>query len=338
MRYPFRSTALLAFGVLLLVILLWAGMRQDAPAPAGSEQVAETSTAPTTELPAEEAEAGEVMEVTSRAKSETGTTAAETANAAETPPMKEELPELPSAEQLVVLRDVESSFAAAFDGDQNEAVQLGGFLNQCQLSFQDRNRVEQSIARAERSFAEGKPLTQFRPSGPAQQFDSLEAFQSDQWNTFFRCQAARKLVNDDFWADLEQQADAGSPVARYLFATLMREPPARALTFDRWDEELELREQAREYTWRNLEDREPLGLLALVQLEGLGFSMRGIGTGASTNKVLILAAVKCGLTTPELLQSVDQLLLQVERIEKTQPGALERLNTASDEARRMFCK
>ncbi len=241
-----------------------------------------------------------------------------------------------SAEQEVVLRDVESSISAALSGDQNEALELASFLNQCQFTFHDRTRVEQSIARAERSFAEGKPLTQFRPSSPAQQFDTLQDFESSQWDTFFRCEAARRLVNDDFWSDLEAQADAGNPVARYLFATLIRESPAAKLAFENWDEELQRREQSREYTWRNLDEREPLGLLALVELEGWGFAMRG--NSISNNSVLILAAVKCGLSTPDLLQSVDQLLQMAERLEKSQPGALERLNTASDEARRMFCK
>jgi hypothetical protein len=231
---------------------------------------------------------------------------------------------------------VESSISNALSGDQNEALELAGFLNQCQFTFRDRTRVEQSIARAERSFAEGKPLTQFRPSSPAQQFDTLQDFESSQWNTYFRCEAARRLVNDDFWSNLEAQADAGNPVARYLFATLIRESPAAILAFENWDEDLQRREQAREYTWRNLDEREPLGLLALVELEGYGFAARG--NSISSRSVMILAAVKCGLSTPNLLQSVDQILQMAERLEKSQPGALERLNTASDEARRMFCK
>lgn len=340
MRPGSRYAVLLTAGGLLLVILLWALVRDGTPVPSGSDQAIEPSATASTELPAGdfEPEADEAVEVTSILKSGGSTTKPESSGAAGTPATTEALPELPSAEQQVVLRDVEAQITAAFDGDQNEAVALAAFLNQCQFTFRDRNRVEHSINNAERSFAEGQPLTQFRPSSPAQTFDTLQDFSSNQWNTFFRCEAARSLVNDAFWSNLEEQADAGNPVARYLFATLARNGLPQALAFENWDVDLQYREQAREYTWRNLDEREPLGLLALVEMEGRGMGMRGTRAAASTNTVLLLAAVKCGLSTPELLQSVDQLLESVGRMEEVQPGALERLNTASDQARRMFCK
>jgi hypothetical protein len=338
MRRKSRSAVFLIIGGGLLVILLWAWMRAEETTPASSAGAA--NVAENAGLPAEETESPNASGLDSappeQAQSSTFTTTTE----ATTPPNSApgtEKPSTPlSAEQLIVLRDVESNLAAAFAGDHNEAVALSGFLNQCQFTFRDRHRVEQSIARAERSFAEGKPLTQFRPSGPAQQFETLEAFESDQWDTFFRCDAARTLITEDFWDRLEQQADAGNPAARYLFATLMREPPSRDFAFDRWDEDLELREQAREYTWRNLEEREPLGLLALAYSEGA--SMRFNAGWTTTSGVLVLAAIKCGLSTPELLQSADQILQHVERRSSTQPELLEQLNNASDEARQMFCK
>jgi len=258
-------------------------------------------------------------------------------DASATTPPQAESAAATTAEQLAVLRDVESQISTALDGDQNAAIELGAFLNQCQFTFHDRHRVEQSIARGQRAYAEGKPVTQFRPSSPARQFETFPEFESSQWNTFFRCEAARKLVTEDFWASLQQQADAGNPVARYLFATLMRHDPSNILTFELWDEELAQRDQAREYTTRNLEDREPLGVLALAAAEA-GIGLRFTGSGINTHSVLVLAAVKCGLATPDLLQAVDDLLQQVERMEKTKPGALERLNAASDEARQMFCK
>jgi hypothetical protein len=254
-----------------------------------------------------------------------------------TTPAKADAHVAPSAEQLVVLREVESQISAALEGDSNKAVDLGNFLNQCQFTFHDRNRVEQAIARGRRAYDENKPPIQFRPTGPVQQFESFQEFESNQWDTFFRCEAARSLVNDDFWANLEQQADAGNPVARYLFATLMREDPSEIVAFERWADALAYREQAREYTSQNLAEREPLDVLALAMSEG-GIGLRFNGAGVGTHSVLVLAAVKCGLATPDLLQSVDQMLEKAERLEKTQPGALGRLNAASDEARQMFCK
>ncbi len=340
MRSGSKVVVLTAVAGSILLVLLWLLLRSGAPVPetafpATGETSAEAAQALAEEpAPEEPEESGLAGATTGRSRATTGQPAPELEG--NSTAMPEALPEPLSAEQEVVQREVESSISAALSGDQNEALELASFLNQCQFTFNDRNRVEQSIARAERSFAEGKPLTQFRPSSPAQQFDTLQDFESSQWDIFFRCEAARRLVNDDFWSNLEAQADAGNPVARYLFATLIRESPAAKLAFENWDEELQRREQSREYTWRNLDEREPLGLLALVELEAWGFAMRG--NSISNTSVLTLAAVKCGLSTPDLLQSVDQLLQVAERLEKSQPGALERLNSASDEARRMFCK
>lgn len=340
MRSGSKSAVLATIGGILLLAVLWFWLRADTPTTldttvAGGQPVADEVLAVADEATGQDEEMPAVAEGTTT-DSRPGSNEPSPGPGALSPSPAEAEPELLSPEQEVVLRDVESSISAALSGDQNEALELASFLNQCQFSFRDRNRVEQSITRAERSFAEGKPLTQFRPSSPAQQFDNLADFESSQWDTFFRCEAARRLVNDDFWRNLEAQADAGNPVARYLFATLIRESPATIIAFENWDEELELREQSRDYTWRNLEDREPLGLLALAQQEGFGFGLRG--NSISNGSVLVLAAVKCGLSTPDLLQAVDQILQMAERLETTQPGALERLNNASDEARRMFCK
>ncbi|MDZ4728373.1 MAG: hypothetical protein SH820_00280 [Xanthomonadales bacterium] len=247
-----------------------------------------------------------------------------------------DVPATLSAEQVVNRREIETQIEAAFSGDNNEAVELGSFLNQCRLVPQTKERVEQSIERAAQSFAEGKPLKQFRPSNTIQEFDSLESFELEKWNSFYRCDAARGLINDDFWDRLEREADAGNPVARYLFATLQPNSTNRYLGFDQWDEELERYEQSRNYTWRNMEDREPLGLLAYAQAGRSG--SRLTSGGASTNVVMTLAAVKCGLATAELLDQVDQMIENLKRMEVTHPGALDQLNTASDEAKRMFCK
>ncbi len=246
-----------------------------------------------------------------------------------------ELPAL-TAEQLVTLREVESEIEAAFAGDNNQAIELSLFLNQCQLAFRGPRGVELSIERAAQAFAAGKSLKQFRPNAPIQEFDSLEAFEENQWRMFDRCEAAGSLVNDSFWERLVGEADQGNPVARYLFATLVRKPLPGKLRFDQWDEELQLSEQSREYTWRNLEEREPLGLLALAQ-QGRFHNSLGLN-GASISAVLSLAAIKCGLSTPMLLDQVDQTIALFQKMESTQPDALEKLNTASDEARRMFCK
>ncbi len=241
-----------------------------------------------------------------------------------------------SAEQIIHRQDLEAQIEAAFSGDNTEAIELSQLLNQCRYVPKSKQRVEQSIEEAAKSFAEGKPLKQFRASRTVQEFDSIESFEMERWDSYYRCDAAQGLITEDFWTRLERAADGGSPVARYLFATLPRNFDNILLGFDRWDEVLELSEQSREYTWRNMQEREPLGLLAMAQTSR--FSNQFGSGSASVNVVMSLAAVKCGLATQELLDQVDQMLENLKRMEVTHPGALDQLNTASDEAKRMFCK
>lgn len=241
-----------------------------------------------------------------------------------------------TAEQQVIRQQIEAEIETALAGDDFEAIALGNLLRECQVVPRSQQRITQSIAHAARSFTNGEPPKQFRPTGTPVQFESIEAFEDYQWNTFSRCQAARDLTNESFWERLVREADAGNPIARYLFAILPNNPALQGMGFDLWDEALQHSDQARHYTWRNLEDREPLGLLALAQTEGT--ISRYTAAAGSTRTVLLLAAVKCGLETPDLLQMVDQRLQQMQRVKLTHPNALEQLNTASDEAKRMFCK
>jgi hypothetical protein len=336
---PSRRVLLLATFALLLTVGLGLSLKSreipDAGEPALSGRDAQPAGAPLEDQPKHAgAAAAEVQQSATATSSQSGSApASEPRGQSGTEP---ELAEPLSVEQIISRRDLETEMEAAFNGDQNRAIELGSFLNQCQFAFADKRRVENSVERAARSFAEGKPLKQFRAYAPIQEFDTLQSFEQSQWETFFRCEASREMINESFWDRLAQEADAGNPVARYLFATLLRAAPVRNADFELWDEMLDHREQAREYTWRNLEDREPLGLLALAQQEGVG--SRSLQGGNAIGSVVTLAAVKCGLATPDLLQMVDQLLENVGNMETSQPGALERLNAASDEAKRMFCK
>lgn len=257
------------------------------------------------------------------------------ASASETPDSQSDTEAL-TPEQIINRQDLEAQIEAAFSGDNTEAIELSQLLNQCRYVPESKQRIEQSIERAAESFAAGKPLKQFRASRTVQEFDSIEAFETERWDTYYRCDAARALINEDFWERLERAADGGDPVARYLFATLPHNSNNTFLGFDQWDDVLELSEQSREYTWRNMQEREPLGLLAMAQTSR--FSNQFGSGGASVNVVMSLAAVKCGLATPELLDQVDQMLENLKRMELTHPGALDQLNIASDEAKRMFCK
>lgn len=338
MEFNLKSKVLLGAGSgILLLLLSWVIMHPTESLSVGDDAKAEDSAAEMQEFTGEDAESVDEDSLFNAL--------ATLATPAEDNPVEAEAlikrsqtdtPVALTAEHLLSRKEIETQVETALSGDNNEAIELSRFLNQCQLVPQNKGQVERSIERAAQSFAEGKPMKQFRPGSLIQEFDSIESFELEQWASYYRCDAARGLIDDGFWERLEREADAGNPVARYLFATLKRGSENAFLGFDRWDEELELTEQSREYTWRNMQEREPLGLLAMAQTGRFGTQFT-LG-GASVNVVLSLAAVKCGLATPELLDQVDQMIEKLKRMEVTYPGALEQLNTASDEARRMFCQ
>ena len=337
MNFKEKSQAFLLTGsVIALLLLLWLFMRST-DRPPDKSATANVPLVEDQQAPAEEKDpADEAGLFDAFAAVETLSETATTEPSSSTTRSQPDVPATLTAEQIVYRRETETQMEAAFAGDNNEAAELSRFLNQCQMGPKSKEGVEQAIERAAESFAAGKPPKQFRRSQTIQEFDSLESFELEKWDSFYRCDAARGLINDDFWDRLEREADAGNPVARYLFATLQREPAGMTFRFDQWEEELELSEQSREYTWRNMEEREPLGLLAMAQTGRFG--TRVTMGGVSVNVVLSLAAIKCGVATSELLDQANQMIENLKRLEVTQPGALDQLNSASDEAKRMFCK
>jgi len=241
-----------------------------------------------------------------------------------------------SEEEKAYRAEFEGQLALAMAGDDSLAVEVGLFINACSEQFSSASTVERSIKFAARRFADGKPLPKRFGGSSAMSIENLETFEQFQRESFRRCESFRDLFNNDFWEVLQREADNGNPTARYLYATLQRPPEHAALNFNGWDEALEHNERVYEYTWKNMSDREPLGILAMAQ--NLPSNSRSAYNRFSTTAVLTTAAVKCGLQSNYLDQQLDNWFSHFESIQTQYPDVLTQLNEASDEVKRMFCK
>ncbi len=331
---PFRILLLSLVVLVLALTSLWLlSSRPPSEAPGKlSQTVAAPETAVADEaddlglFPAEDTNALDLLEFKASKASKT----AQPANAEAAVPRKF------SAEEQAYRAEFQSQFESALAGDDSQTVELGQFINNCSTQYSSEDAVERSIEFAARRFSEGKSLPKQYAGGSMQNIENLEIFEKFQRETLSRCESSRDLFGEDFWQRLIREADGGNPAARYLYATLQLNPPESGFDFTQWDEALEHNERSTEYTWRNMQDREPLGILAMAQT--LPSNSRSPYRHFSTTAVLTTAAIKCGLQSEQLDQQLDGWISHLERIQSQNPDALAQLNQASDEVRRMFCK
>ena len=102
-------------------------------------------------------------------------------------------------------------------------------------------------------------------SGEFRQFESTDQYSDFLWQRFEQCSSIRDRLEGNLRGDLARMAENGSVTARYLYAMW---PPASYLgsaELDVMQDWLEYQDRALEFTWQNLFEHEPLGLLAMGQ-------------------------------------------------------------------------
>jgi len=155
------------------------------------------------------------------------------------------------------------------------------------------------------------------------QFDSLADWSVAETQRFKRCQATRNLFGEDLRAQLKAQGENGDVLARFIYAMLpptnVERHPNRVLI---WLEYVNL---AYEFTTQNLDENEPLGLLAM------GLGLRGVGEFTPHEPLVgdafLIAAERCG---------APQVLLDLIGIQYTD-GTFRRSWADSEVIVREFC-
>lgn len=185
-------------------------------------------------------------------------------------------------------RQVEKALA----GGTDELVALSRLLSQCsRLNSEDQvlRRLER-MARFEGQFPGGP---RGRADGGSVEFRSFEDMESDTWARFDECQAAREVLDEDLYEQIERLAAQGVPAARYLYAVWA--PAQDAFGSVSALELLEYQTRALEYTWANMEQRDPLGLLAMSQSYSAFRPSLFTPSNPVQGQVFLLAAMKCGI-------------------------------------------
>lgn len=183
---------------------------------------------------------------------------------------------------------------AALDGDIDQLIEVTRLIDECRFGMRDEEQVQRRLDRMAQANA-------YNPDGPMMpgrgggsvEFRSFEDLETDMWARYDQCQLANQVLDESLYELVLRLAESGLPSARYLYAVW---PPEQGspLSIDSLAM-LEYQSLALEYTWLNLQQRDPLGILAMAQ----SYSARPLSFFTPSNpvqgQVFLLAAMKCGI-------------------------------------------
>jgi hypothetical protein len=200
-----------------------------------------------------------------------------------------ELPRSANEETDRMLRRTERALA----GDVDELLELTRLIGGCRRMEGSEDQLQRRLDRMAR-FAARNPDAPLMPGrGGSVEYKSFEDLEADMWARFDRCQVAKEVLDETLYEQVSRLAKSGLPSARYLYAVWP--PDQNGLIAVDTLEMLEYQSLALEYTWMNMQERDPLGLLAMAQ----SYSSRRwpLFTPANPDQgqAFTLAAMKCGI-------------------------------------------
>jgi hypothetical protein len=192
----------------------------------------------------------------------------------------------------------------ALGGDVDELIELTRLIRGCRRMEGGEDQLQRRLDRMAQ-FAARNPDAPVMPGrGGSVEYQSFEDLEADMWAQFDRCQLAKEVLDESLYEQVSRLAQSGLPSARYLYAVW---PPDQGglIAVDTL-EMLEYQSLALEYTWMNMQERNPLGLLAMAQ----SYSSRRWPLFTPANPIqgqaFTLAAMKCGIDNEWLeARSVD---------------------------------
>jgi hypothetical protein len=230
-------------------------------------------------------------------------------------------------------RDV---FESALAGDEDDVIAVSDLLLQCLGMSTDERSIETQLTRMSANAKAGNPMpTVSIPStGENLKFSNFMEFEEFQLSRFDQCQATRGMFDSQARARIEELARSGSVTARFLYA--MWVPVQHESNEDGLIEWITYQSLAWDFTWANIREGEPLGLLAygrsLEQSGTIYFTPRHYNYGPA----FILASQKCGLVNQTVDQKVGNLTSYWSEKKMTQ--RLNQAETLSDQIADMFCR
>ena len=233
--------------------------------------------------------------------------------------------------QLVAQTVLESALADNVD----DTIAVSELIRQCGRRFDNERQIKRELDRVALSIAEGNPVQSTFLSGTGEpfKFGKLSDYEEFMWTRFAQCNSTRSMFDRGLRDRLDRLAESGNVSARYLYA--MWPPNQEKTARNQLIAWLEYTSKAMDFTWKNISEREPLGLLAFGQsLEAptaLYFTVRNPVYG----QAFILAAEKCGLNNQMVMKKASNM----EESWK-QPRMAEyftQMQSWTDEIVEMFC-
>jgi hypothetical protein len=221
---------------------------------------------------------------------------------------------------------------AALSGEANNAINIGELARQCNQGMTEE-WVRIRLERASKSNFNSQTSHSFG-NGQTRSFNSFEEFESTLWTEFDQCRSIQSLFNDDLRERLQHLAENGNVTARYLHA--MWPPEQGSIDSEETLQVLEYQNRALEYTWLNIDESEPLGVLAFAQSFGAGSPGLFTPRNFVQNEIFLLAAKKCGLGGPWLESKVVEI--RQKWVAMTGEGADDPIEVSSHDIKELFCE
>jgi hypothetical protein len=203
--------------------------------------------------------------------------------------------------------DANMALESALSGDIDATISVGVLVGQCRAGYDNEQVVQSGIARMTQNAKQGKPLPGLfmGGTGETRQFKTPAEYETFVWDQYAQCQSSRGMFDKGFRDRLLDMAEGGNVNARYLYAMWI---PTQAASNNQdlvaW---MTYQSHAMDFTWQNIREGEPLGLLAygqsLVQSGHVYFTPPHMRYGPA----FIMAAHKCGLDNSMVNQKVGNM-------------------------------
>ena len=249
-------------------------------------------------------------------------------------PVSQESGKIPveASEAGVVTKKPETQPVTDIPVDDAGALRQASRVHLCRAGFFTAEQIQQDIdRRSAQSAWDGSISMIIR--GKSRQFDNLANYEAWLWSSHDECEEFKSREETGFRAEVLSAAREGNVYARYLYAMW---PPAEI--YANAAALMEYQELALDFTWKNIEQGEPLGMLAMGHSYWLsGRAALFTPHSAVLSRVFLVAAVLCGVDHRWIEREVGFKVSQFAPGAAESSPAMTELNLAADTLRRQYC-
>lgn len=191
--------------------------------------------------------------------------------------------------------DAKNTLESALAGDINDTIAVSELTGQCRAGYDNEQHVKSNLELRKQTVLKGQavPTIKLQSTGEDLKFKNFDDYETYVWDRYAECQSTRGMLDKSMRDRLAQLAEEGNVQARYMYA--MWVPIPKGSDEDQLIEWMTYQSLAMDFTWQNIIEGEPLGLLAygrsLEQAGHVYFTPPHMRYGPA----FIMAAYKCGL-------------------------------------------